>query len=743
MSRRVHVVVPSGTLAEEGPAARVVLGVDLSDQGQGGFTRRSEEAVLIDPAGLLFGDDGELASIYRKTHFAADTVSRLQVTTKTHGDARMRFEWLALDGAEAIHGSVDFRVDGGEEPRLTEVDLRSRGDWRGVIELITVQSRARRGPVVLSELALSYTPPGARELSKLAVGDGMVFLGAQGRRAAPLVSGAGCLIIAGGFLPKETLAFEVGVAHRGADSEKPLELYIGHGLPADLGGGADVIALGPRSGWSTYRWRAPDTLPKCPTGSDRAAPWVLRLSGPEGSYVYVTDAWREPPTPAPTSPPNEVPEKPSTAETPDRAQANVLLITADTLRRDFLPMYGDKITQTPALDRLAASGVVFEDVTTVANVTLPSHASILSSLYPKDHGCLDNITGLANEVVLLPEILARHDYATGAVIGSSVLSAAPTNLAQGFDAFYDLPQVGVRDADTITDDAIDFVERNQGRPFFLWVHYYDPHMPYEAPADDLANYYAGDPRDPAHGPPIGDRSPHDVFRDVTDWEYPIAQYRAEITSMDREIGRLLATLDEAGLTNNTLVAFTADHGESLTEDGVYFNHAGLFPNTVRVPWTLSGPGVPSKRRVLEPMETIDIAPTLMHALGLPGLNVARGRTWSPDQILPRDRPRFFQHSHGLEVGMRTARFHAMLHLREHVRGYGESPREVGDLELFLREDGGDDSSQEVSVTHPADANAFRQQVLRWLSDTIGFEGIDQDLTEEREQALRELGYLGG
>ena len=305
---------------------------------------------------------------------------------------------------------------------------------------------------------------------------------------------------------------------------------------------------------------------------------------------------------------------------------SVVLITADTLRADFLSAYGDRITRTPTLDELARRGTTFVDVTTAANVTLPSHTTILTSLYPKDHGCVSNAQVLSDDLVTLAEILRDRGYTTGAAVASTVLSAGPTGIGQGFDHYHDVGAESRRDADAVTDDALAFLSATDGRPFFLWVHYYDPHMPYDAPPDIVKSYYEGDPRDPAHGPPLPGS-----FGDVTDPAYAVAQYRAEITAMDREVGRLLDAVDARG---EAILCFTADHGESLTEHQIFYNHEGLFPTTVIVPWIVAGPGVDASITVNDPVETVDVAPTLLALLGVEAPSWMRGKA-----RLGPDRPR--------------------------------------------------------------------------------------------------------
>ncbi len=310
---------------------------------------------------------------------------------------------------------------------------------------------------------------------------------------------------------------------------------------------------------------------------------------------------------------------------------NVLLITVDTLRADYLSCYGNPWIETPTLDYLAKNGILFENCYAASSTTLPSHASILTSLQPYEHGVINNNYRLAEVVPRLPQIMRENGYKTGAAISVYHLLNDISGLGEWFDWYEHVDWQGengtyemlTRPASATTNAAIGWLEKNHDRPFFLWVHYYDPHTPYEADGEFHRRYYPGDPRDPAQKsmadalfhqklPP----SSFDWIRPYTDLEYFKREYGAEISYMDFHLSRLLFTLENLGLDQNTLVAVTADHGENLGDHEIYFDHWTMYDTDLHVPLILYFPGrLPSGTKVPDPVTHIDIAPTILDLAG--------------------------------------------------------------------------------------------------------------------------------
>lgn len=306
---------------------------------------------------------------------------------------------------------------------------------------------------------------------------------------------------------------------------------------------------------------------------------------------------------------------------PERlARPNLLLVTLDTTRADHVSAYGYSRDTTPVLRALAAAGTRFAQAYAPTATTAPSHATLFTSLYPLAHGIVRNGLVLRDLERTLAEVLRDHGYATAAFVSSFVLDAR-FGWAQGFDLYDDdfdpdstsmQPRDGWeewkketaaggfdRRADETTRRAVAWLEGHAGsdRPFFLFVHYFDPHAPMVPPAR-LAARFA-----PATGAPRLD--------------VRVGRYDAEIAFVDEQIGLLLEALARAGLEAETLVALTADHGEGLMQHGKMFHGVHLYEEAVRVPLILRWPGrVPEARVVEEPVGLVDLAPTLLALLGI-------------------------------------------------------------------------------------------------------------------------------
>jgi len=282
-----------------------------------------------------------------------------------------------------------------------------------------------------------------------------------------------------------------------------------------------------------------------------------------------------------------------------RTRPNILLITLDTTRADHLGAYGNRRARTPNLDRLAASGVLFERAISAAPLTLPAHASLLTGRYPFTHGVRNNGSfTLGDATPTLAGALHDAGYRTAAFVSAFVLDHR-YGLARGFDRYDDRLDLERRGADTIAAAAAWLTETAQDRrPFFLWLHLYDPHDPYEPP------------------PPFAE-----AFRD--------SPYDGEIAYDDQQLGGLLARLHAIGADGSLLVAAVGDHGESLGEHGEATHGLFVYEGAIRIPMTITGPRVPAGRRVASLVRGVDLAPTLLDAAGLPPLPHTDGRTLMP------------------------------------------------------------------------------------------------------------------
>ena len=322
---------------------------------------------------------------------------------------------------------------------------------------------------------------------------------------------------------------------------------------------------------------------------------------------------------------------PASATVDHPAARNVLMVVADTLRADHMSMYGYERETSPRIERFAREGVLFTNAIVQKTKTSPSVASILTGTYPHTHGIVGCGTVLPESSLTLAEILLAGGYATHSIVANSNVGAA-FNFDQGFESVDEIwaGRQGAR-AEGVTDHALrwltDWKKAGASRPFFLYVHYIDPHAPYAPPAPydrmflDDSHYgrHAGIKVGPGRGSIGAIRSSVLLEERPTDVDFYVARYDAEIAYLDSHVGRLWDGLAALGLADDTLVVFTSDHGEALSEHDVFFGH-GLFAyeDTARVPLVMRLPGgLPAGSRVDTVVQVASLAPTVLEAVGIP------------------------------------------------------------------------------------------------------------------------------
>jgi arylsulfatase A-like enzyme len=329
---------------------------------------------------------------------------------------------------------------------------------------------------------------------------------------------------------------------------------------------------------------------------------------------------------------------------------NILLISVDTLRSDRLGCYGFKTASTPNIDRLAKQGILFEDATSPIPLTGPSHVTMLTGLNPWNHGVTANGVRL-QMASTLPEMLSTSGYNTAAFISGWTLKNDSTNLASRFDHYDEdfaiwggfpdivlrvaLPKLFVRaykiltgvqifrlerPAEITTGKAIAWLSRQEGNlPFFLFVHYFDPHEPHLPPSPfDRLHPAAAKGEHPLFGHDQSTEVRQSVISDTAKVDHIKALYDGEISYVDQQIGRLLQAVDRARGGKNVLVIFTADHGQSLSEHQSYFTHGDfLYETCVQVPLILRLPdGSHFGSRVSNQVRLADIMPTILSIVNL-------------------------------------------------------------------------------------------------------------------------------
>ena len=495
---------------------------------------------------------------------------------------------------------------------------------------------------------------------------------------------------------------------------------------------------------------------------------------------------------------------------------NVVLLTIDTLRADHLGAYGSATVRTPHLDRLAADGVLFERAYAQSHITVPSHVSILSSLTVLEHGIADNQAPVARPVVTLPALLRRVGYRTGAFVGATHLGprrAVGQLVAPDVETFEFPERVSKpRRAEETNARLFRWLRGSCGGPFFAWVHYWDPHMPYQPPAPFDVAYYRDDPRDARftslvgvphpwyhldltgfrrhlarHAEPVrvlkrefdlrtqqvrhlvlypvgahrhdadGSGRLHERLRDLgdairpevpfrpglADWltgvrdaRYPAAQYAGEVSYVDAQVGALRDELERLGIAERTVVVVTADHGELLGEQGVWYEHLGLNDPSVHVPLVVWAPGRLAVARRRDAASGLDVAPTILALAGQPAGRGMRGRDLfgpaAPEPTLVSEALR------GAQLSIRDERWKLIRTLSD-VSYARDFERVAGTVELYdLRADPGE--LRDVAALHPDERGRLDAALDAWVAAHPATPPGEADVTDKADE-LRALGYV--
>ncbi|MBD3867271.1 MAG: sulfatase-like hydrolase/transferase [Acidobacteria bacterium] len=392
----------------------------------------------------------------------------------------------------------------------------------------------------------------------------------------------------------------------------------------------------------------------------------------------------------------------------DGRPPNLLLITVDTTRADVLGCYGGSV-ETPVMDRLAAEGVRFDNAWTVTPLTLPSHASILTGLQPPSHGIRENTNfRLPEGVRTLAEHLGENGYSTGAAVSSIVLSKI-FGLDQGFDT-YDEPHAGApirpggasvefreileRKAGETTDQVLAGLLPQSGKPFFQWVHYYDPHSSYDPP-EPFASRYRDD------------------------------LYAGEVAYVDSEIGRLLSGLESRGMLENTLIAVLSDHGESLGEHGENTHGLFIYRSTIQVPLILHMPGILDAGTVRDdPVSVVDLVPTLLEIMKVPPMS------------LPVEQPLVYAEG---ELSLRAYGWAPLYSLHDGATRFIAAPRpELYDMAADREE------LNNLAGSRPEEVREWQRR-LAAMVDLLPPPPMSEGpgLDSEERRRLMSLGYLSG
>lgn len=397
---------------------------------------------------------------------------------------------------------------------------------------------------------------------------------------------------------------------------------------------------------------------------------------------------------------------------------NLLLVSIDTMRADRLGCYGYAGAATPRLDALAASGLRFAQTTTVTPLTLPAHASLLTGTFPGRHGVRDNGGFyLGDEQTTLAEVLRAAGYRTGGFVGAFVLDSR-WGIHQGFDHYFDSFELSKhegmgmdavqRRGDTVVEHAQAWLDKDPGKPFFAFVHLYDPHTPYDAPEPYRSSFPAT----------------------------PSGAYDAEVAFTDSLIGRLLDHLQARGRLDDTVIVVVGDHGESLGEHQEHGHGFFVYDTTVQIPLIVSGPGVP-RGTVSEQVRIVDVMPTALELLGRQPPASVQGRSLLPLargerlDLLALSETWFPRFHYGWSelVSIRDGRYKLIAAPRRELYDLKDDPAETHDLSTVDPE----------RARRLEDALAEMRSRLESSSAKKGPEPVDAEV----EERLFALGYIGG
>ncbi len=402
---------------------------------------------------------------------------------------------------------------------------------------------------------------------------------------------------------------------------------------------------------------------------------------------------------------------------------NLLLVTLDTTRADHIAAYGYGGVRTPNLDGLAARGVVFDQCATTTPFTLPAHSSIMTGMNPTYHGVrINGDVALSDAQTTLAEVLTGRGYSCGAFIGAFVLDGR-WGLKQGFahyDDYFDLARykridLGYvqRPGNIVTDAALAWLDGQQGKPFFAWVHLYDPHAPYDPPEPFKSEYK--------------DRGPAGL-------------YDGEIAFTDAQVGRLLDWLAARGLDKKTLVVVIGDHGEGLGQHGEASHGFFIYDSTLRVPFIIATPFDKLKGvRVGTQVSGVDLFPTVLELLGIKDAPGCQGRSLLAEMTEPgkaKDLPAYGE-SMAPNIQYGWAELHT---LRSSRYKFIQAPRP----ELYdIAQDPGE--TRNILNDQPAVARTMKADLDRIIADTSRNAPKPQAANLDRETTARlaALGYIGG
>ena len=693
----------------------------------------------------------------------------IELVLETRKPTHAVVSWSGSEG----DGRLALELHPGDEPRRLTFAVATDKTWAGTLDELVVSPSLDGGtPVVVHSIRLVPTgfrwgdePLGDERVAGRggAAGDaGLRRRGFESRRAWPSDLHVPLFDEVSEVPSGGTLSVAVALGNRALGThEKPLIAVVDGRVPGGAWRRLAELALpGDRSAQATS-WNSLTA----DLGAFAGGALELRFLASRGDIADADDV------PADAESPREehvlwgAPEV--VGNPPASRRPNLVLVTLDTTRADAL---GGEFT--PFLNRFGEDAVVFADAWSACNATTASHASIMTGMHVEEHGAITNRHLLSAEVQTVAEILRRAGYHTAATVSVPHIQAG-VGFGQGFDTFA-LAQPG---AELNGAFAVRWAERwieewesLPDRPFFLWVHLFDPHTPYGPPDEFTAEFLASSelaPPDKTSTPatiPVYD-APRDPARipvekrwlaGVSSIEYSRFVYALGVAYADHLCERLHAALDGAGFIDDAAVVVVADHGESLGEHNVWFTHAGLFRETLQVPLILRLPNGPRGERVDTPVSSIDIAPTLLRlgAAPIPDHLSGHDLVATLDGTAPKERQIWFAFNALHQIGYRDPETHFVTTFTDDLY-YGTElveregkvvPVQGPDIlfgQSFLYDPRADPALiRDLAGERPLDVENSLLELERWRAGLQAARVERRNLSEAEEADLEGLGYTG-
>lgn len=431
------------------------------------------------------------------------------------------------------------------------------------------------------------------------------------------------------------------------------------------------------------------------------------------------------------------------------ARPNIILVSIDCLRADHLSAYGYDKPTTPRIDAFARDAVLFENVVAASSYTLPTHASMLTGLPPALHGATVR-RAISPSAPYVPESLLRAGYRVNAVVSAAFLSQA-----YGFHRGFHTYRLTSGRAAAVVDRALGLLDEGEGQAQFFFLHLYDVHAPYAAPADFIHRFGDGETdvtdvlrRMSQQGPPPSD----------AEIERVIALYDAEVAYVDRELGRFFDELKSRGLYDTSVIILTSDHGEAFQEHGAWehgrataLDEPGLYEEIVHIPLIVKWPGETMGTRVGNVVSQMDVAATILEAAGIESTSSwAMGLRHHVDgesgsrvrnaisEIATLDSDR----GAGLQLVFRTQDRKYIASFRAPTTSELYRSRPIREEVYDLRND--PEETNNLADTSGFELDSFRAALRAYLKaarELAPYDGDDVALDEKLLEQLRALGYI--